>query len=80
MVTDSERFYSSILDLFEDIDEQEDVNALLIWWNRFVSLPTLTLSQYPQHDSVRSSRRILRQSVLFLGTVHTLKSRQGEWR
>jgi hypothetical protein len=39
MVTDSERFYSSILDLLEDVDEQEDVNALLVWWNRFVSSP-----------------------------------------
>jgi Family of unknown function (DUF6698) len=35
-VTDSEHFYSSILDLFEDADEKEDVNALLVWWNRFV--------------------------------------------
>jgi hypothetical protein len=33
-VTDSERFYTSVLDLFDDIDEKEEVNELLIWWNR----------------------------------------------
>jgi len=33
-VTDSERFYNSILDLFDDIEEKEEVNELLMWWNR----------------------------------------------
>ena len=33
--TDSERFYNSILDLFDDVDEQEEVNDLLVWWNRY---------------------------------------------
>jgi hypothetical protein len=37
MITDSERFYSSILDLLEDPNEQEEVNALLMWWNRYGS-------------------------------------------
>jgi hypothetical protein len=32
--TDSERFYNSILDLFDDSDEQEEVNDLVAWWNR----------------------------------------------
>jgi hypothetical protein len=35
--TDSERFYSSILDLFEDPDEREEVNDLTAWWNRSVN-------------------------------------------
>jgi hypothetical protein len=34
-VTDSERFYNTVLDLFEDIDEREEVNDLLTWWNRY---------------------------------------------
>jgi hypothetical protein len=38
-VTDSERFYNSILDLFEDADEKEEVDNLLMWWNRYA--PTL---------------------------------------
>lgn len=32
--TDSERFYDSIIEIFEDPDEQIEVNDLLIWWNR----------------------------------------------
>ena len=34
-VTDSKRFYNSLLDLFEDVDEREEVNDLLTWWNRY---------------------------------------------
>jgi len=34
MVTDSERFYNSILDFLYDVDEQEEVDSLLVWWNR----------------------------------------------
>lgn len=34
LATDSERFYNSILDLFDDPDEQEEVNELIVWWNR----------------------------------------------
>ena len=34
LATDSERFYNSILDLFDDPDEQEEVTDLVAWWNR----------------------------------------------
>ena len=34
-VTDSERFYTSVLDLFEDPEENVEVNDLLLWWNRW---------------------------------------------
>jgi hypothetical protein len=33
-VTDSEKFYNSIIELFDDVDEKEEVNELLTWWNR----------------------------------------------
>jgi hypothetical protein len=33
-VTDSERFYNSILELLDDPDQIEEVNRLLAWWNR----------------------------------------------
>ena len=36
LVTDSERFYDSILELLDDPDEMEEVNQLLTWWNRYV--------------------------------------------
>ena len=36
-VSDSERFYNTVLDLLEDIEEIEEVNKLLNWWNRSVT-------------------------------------------
>ncbi|KAL4065286.1 hypothetical protein J3A83DRAFT_4360544 [Scleroderma citrinum] len=33
-VTDSEWFYNSLLELFEDPDEKQEVDELLVWWNR----------------------------------------------
>lgn len=33
MTTDSERFYDSILEILEDPEEQQEVQALLKWWN-----------------------------------------------
>lgn len=35
-MTDSERFYNTVLDLFDDVEEQVEVNELLTWWNRCV--------------------------------------------
>ena len=35
-VTDSERFYNSVIELFDDPEELEEVNELLVWWNRCV--------------------------------------------
>jgi hypothetical protein len=37
--TDSERFYNSVLELFDDIEEREEVDELLVWWNRCEFLP-----------------------------------------
>ena len=34
--THSESFYNTILDLFKDVDELEEVNELLTWQNRYV--------------------------------------------
>ena len=33
-IMDSEQFYNSLLELFEDPDEKQEVNELLVWWNR----------------------------------------------
>jgi hypothetical protein len=33
-VTDSERFYTTVLDLLEDVEETDEVNKLITWWNR----------------------------------------------
>lgn len=32
--TDSETFYTSVLELFEDPEEQDEVKDLTAWWNR----------------------------------------------
>jgi len=45
-VTDSERFYSSVLDYFEDPDEQEEIRELLVWWNRRI-FPGYSSAQRP---------------------------------
>ena len=34
LVTDSERFYNSILELLDDPEEKDEVDQLLTWWNR----------------------------------------------
>ena len=36
LITDSERFYNSILELLEDPDEKDKVDQLIGWWNRYV--------------------------------------------
>ncbi|KAF9236160.1 hypothetical protein BU15DRAFT_89305 [Melanogaster broomeanus] len=36
LITDSERFYNSILELLEDHDEKDEVDHLMTWWNRQV--------------------------------------------
>jgi hypothetical protein len=33
-ITGAEPFYNSVLDLLEDVDEQEEVQNLLLWWNQ----------------------------------------------
>ena len=35
LVTDSECFYTSIIDLLDDPDEKDKVKQLLMWWNRY---------------------------------------------
>ena len=51
-VTDSDWFYNSILELFDDIEEQEEVHKL-IEWNRYVhwgsvDIRNLNLMRYRQ--------------------------------
>jgi hypothetical protein len=34
-ITDSQRFYDTVLDLFDDVEESTEVNELMAWWNRY---------------------------------------------
>ncbi|KJA14950.1 hypothetical protein HYPSUDRAFT_142490 [Hypholoma sublateritium FD-334 SS-4] len=52
-ITDSERFYNSILEYLEDPDEADDVSHLIAWWNRQV---------FPNY--VPNSRPVSRNSAL----------------
>jgi len=52
-VTDSERFYNSVVDLFDDIEEGGEVNDLLTWWNRQI---------FPSYSSAR--RPVCKNSAL----------------
>jgi len=36
LLTDSEHFYTSIIKLLDDPDEKDEVDELLVWWNRYV--------------------------------------------
>ncbi|KAG0694144.1 hypothetical protein DFH29DRAFT_1006603 [Suillus ampliporus] len=67
--TDSETFYHSLLDLFEDPDESKEVTELLIWWNRQV-FPTSSAAKRPiSTNSALSKIRIKR-----LATKHAADS------
>ncbi|KAG1759765.1 hypothetical protein EDD22DRAFT_980929 [Suillus occidentalis] len=58
--TDSETFYHSLLDLFEDPDESKEVDELLTWWNRQV-FPTSSAAKRPiSTNSAWSKIRIKR--------------------
>jgi len=52
-VTDSERFYNTVLDLFDDVEEREEVNDLRTWWNRQI---------FPNHSAAK--RPICKNSAL----------------
>ncbi|KAF8240435.1 hypothetical protein L208DRAFT_1539586 [Tricholoma matsutake] len=63
LATDSEQFYNSVLDLFEDVDEQEEVNDLLEWWNRQI-FPSYSSQRRPAAtDNVLASIKQRRQAL-----------------
>jgi len=33
-VTDLEQFYNSVMELFDDVDEKEEADVLVAWWNQ----------------------------------------------
>ncbi|KAF8835425.1 hypothetical protein BDN67DRAFT_992459 [Paxillus ammoniavirescens] len=53
LVTDSECFYTSILDLLNDPEEKEEVDQLLVWWNRQV------FPLYTEHERMPSQNSAL---------------------
>ncbi|KAF8834708.1 hypothetical protein BDN67DRAFT_914422 [Paxillus ammoniavirescens] len=51
LVTDSERFYGSIVELLDDPEEKDEVDQLLTWWNRQVFPLYADLERLPSKDS-----------------------------
>ncbi|KAI0055392.1 hypothetical protein BV25DRAFT_1921867 [Artomyces pyxidatus] len=67
-VLDSERFYNSVFELFEDIDERQEVDSLITWWNRQI-FPSFTSAQIvPTEDSalakIKEKRAALKAAAL----------------
>ncbi|KIJ58150.1 hypothetical protein HYDPIDRAFT_119899 [Hydnomerulius pinastri MD-312] len=51
LVTDSERFYSTIVELLDDLEEKDEVDQLLTWWNRQIFPLYSDLERLPTKDS-----------------------------
>ncbi|RDB22948.1 hypothetical protein Hypma_009802 [Hypsizygus marmoreus] len=63
-VTDSERFYSSILDLLEDPEEKAEVDRLLAWWNQQI-FPNYSTGRKPAQNTALC-RIQARRALLFI--------------
>ncbi|KJA13336.1 hypothetical protein HYPSUDRAFT_151695 [Hypholoma sublateritium FD-334 SS-4] len=66
--TDSEHFYSSVVDVLQDPDESHEVNVLLTWWNRQV-FPNYTPNSKPVSKNsalakIKAKRAAEKQSAL----------------
>ena len=66
LATDSERFYNSVLLLFDDAEEQDEVDELLVWWNRYESM-SFQLSDTLLYHAILSVRSFL---PIPLGAAH----------
>ncbi|KIK11566.1 hypothetical protein PISMIDRAFT_19420 [Pisolithus microcarpus 441] len=51
LITDSKRFYSSIMELLDNPDESNEVDQLITWWNRQVFPLYTTTERLPSKDS-----------------------------
>jgi hypothetical protein len=45
-VTNSKTFYNLILNFLQEADKKEEVNDLLVWWNRQVLSTALSSARY----------------------------------
>ncbi|KIJ59841.1 hypothetical protein HYDPIDRAFT_32833 [Hydnomerulius pinastri MD-312] len=60
LVTDSEHFYTSIIELLDEKDEKDEVDQLLIWWNRQV-FPLYSKTEWlPSKNSALARIRLKR--------------------
>jgi hypothetical protein len=61
--TDSETFYTSLLELFEDPEEQDETKDLLSWWNRQVFPSFSNVTRLAPTNSVLSKMKAKRAAL-----------------
>ncbi|KAG1887908.1 uncharacterized protein F5891DRAFT_1199564 [Suillus fuscotomentosus] len=72
--TDSETFYHSLLDLFEDPDESKEVEELLTWWNRQVFPTSSAAKRSVSANSALSKIRLKRLATKQAAVSNTVSS------
>ncbi|KIJ58978.1 hypothetical protein HYDPIDRAFT_118906 [Hydnomerulius pinastri MD-312] len=73
LVTDSERFYNSILELLDDPEEKDEVDQLLIWWNRQVFPLYSDTERMPSKNSALA--RIRQKRAEYTESAASMESR-----
>ncbi|KAG2110711.1 hypothetical protein DEU56DRAFT_749779 [Suillus clintonianus] len=71
---DSETFYHSLLDLFEDPDESKEVEELLTWWNRQVFPTSSAAKRSISANSALSKIRLKRLAAKQAADSNTIPS------
>ena len=73
LTTDSECFYNSVLELLNDQEEKEEVEQLLLWWNRQIFPLYTEIERLPSKNSalarIRAKRAELRAAVAVVGAA-----------
>ncbi|KAI5987823.1 hypothetical protein EDD15DRAFT_2173034 [Pisolithus albus] len=71
LITDSERFYSSIMELLDDPDESDEVDQLITWWNSRQIFPLYTTTErLPSKNSALARIRQKRAAYKELHDTH----------
>ncbi|EGN96502.1 hypothetical protein SERLA73DRAFT_124366 [Serpula lacrymans var. lacrymans S7.3] len=63
ITSDSEGFFNSVMDLFEDPDEIEDVNSLLAWWDSKIFPASATPTRIPAKNGALAKIRQRRAAL-----------------
>ena len=83
-MTDSERFYNTVLDLFDLTDEREEINDLLTWWNRYVTMldtsRAVTQPPYSYHRQIFPSYSAAQPSIDKDSPLARIKARRSALR
>ena len=86
LVTDSECFYTSIMNLLNDSEEKEKVNQLILWWNRYFAVylwpvPVLILFKKDRSFPCTLISNICHpKTVLWLGSTKNMPNTTRELR